>query len=162
MTAGPAAVERVIAGSAVIATMDDLYAWQERLSSDRHGTAVLLDQHGHPRLMQEHEDGQMYVTSVDNEDGAAPWDLVKRELIFYGPFTVIHPAARGAETDYLSVLAGGVKAAGLREAGTITSEDNKVLRAGFDAGRSLLIDNVKLRSALSARDAELERVLQRG
>ena len=148
--------------SAIISTKDDLAAWMELLVDDRHGTAVVLDQHGHPRLMEEHEHRQMYVTSVDDEDGDAPWDPAEKELFFYGPFTVIHPPlplppsiASSVEDDYLSALAGGAKAAELHKFGTITTDDNKVLRAGFDAARSLLVDNVRLRSALAARDAEL-------
>ena len=81
----------------IIRVAADLQVWQELLSNDRHGVAAILDEHGRPRLLTEGEDGKMYVTSVDDEEGDTPWDPAEKELFFYGPFTVIHPRASSAE-----------------------------------------------------------------
>lgn len=151
----------VAPSSPMIRNAADLEVWRERLSSDRSGVAAILDEHGRPRLMTEGENGRMYVSSTGGEEDGAPWDPAEMELFFYGPFTVIHPPTSlppwpmtAIEQEYLSNLSAIVKLDELRKAGAITEDDAEILRAGLDAGPSLLIDNVKLRSALAARDPE--------
>jgi len=145
----------------IIRDAADLQVWQELLSNDRHGVAAILDEHGRPRLLTEGEDGKMYVTSVDDEEGDTPWDSAEKELFFYGPFTVIHPPTSlppwpmsAIEQKYLSALSAIVKLDELRKAGAITEDDAEILRAGLDAGPGLMIDNVKLRCSLAARDGQ--------
>ena len=162
MSADPAGTTTPVAPSSpMIHNAADLEVWRERLSGDRFGIAAILDEHGRPRLLGEDEDGTMIVTSTGGEEDDDSWDSAEKELFFYGPFTVIHPPTSlppwpmtAIDEEYLSALAAIVKVDELRKAGVITEDDAEILRAGLDAGPSLMIDNVKLRCSLAARDGQ--------